>query len=61
MPENTDLLREIRTRTKRCEYLRSRCVLMLACGNPEQAEAYRQRLDLHKTRILDLLQDLAGS
>jgi len=63
MTEYEKRLREIRNRASRCEYLHHRCIALLSCGNPEQAEAYAQRLNLHKQRLLsdlDSLPDLAG-
>jgi len=45
-------------RVKRCHYLRDRATAMMRCGNPEQAEAYAVRIELHKRKLIDTLEEI---
>ena len=42
----------------RCEYLHLRANEMVKVGNPEQAEAYVHRLNLHKSVLMGLMKEL---
>lgn len=49
---------DLQKRIKRCEYLKQRLNLMVGCKNREQAEAYTKRLNQHKPRLFDTLEEI---
>jgi len=51
---------DLQKRLKRCEYLRVRLNAMVRCGNREQAEAYTWRINQHKPRLIDTLEEIEG-
>jgi len=49
---------ELQKRVKRCTYLKQRLDLMVNCRNREQAQAYAARLNWHKPKLIDQIEEL---
>ena len=48
----------LQQRVNRCSYLKQRLDKMVACRNREQAEAYTQRINWHKPKLLEALEEI---
>lgn len=49
------MMEELKNRVKRCKYLYNMAIKMNQCGNVEQAEAYIDRINMHKPIIIELV------
>lgn len=49
---------DLKKRVARCEYLKDRLNAMVVCRNREQAEAYTLRINQHKPKLLDTLEEI---
>jgi len=49
---------DLQKRVKRCEYLHHRMNVMVRCKNREQAQAYTYRINCHKPKIMETIEEI---